>query len=180
MNKSSLIAATVLAVFVSGCATNQGDKNKAASFEAERTSQQILADLDRSADSAINAQRELALAQDAKVRRQSDLRKKFLTDKSSLNFTGDVEQVLKMMAEQYEYDFIRLGQRPADGVVVSVYANNRPTVDLLKFIAYNSPLIDVRLTDSQIILYYKDGKKLPSTNFRPVVKSKVEVTGGDE
>lgn len=141
----------VLANAIAGCSNTSPPSS---SEDPEIKS--ILGKLDEKAAGAVNAQRELALAADAKVRRESNNRSKFLTDRITYDFYGDVEQILSDLANTYSYAFKIRGTRPPEGVLINVVAKNRPAMDVLKQIGYASPVIDIRLTDGEIVLYYKD------------------------
>lgn len=150
---AALCAAGLLFV-VAGCTTTA--QQEQAKYQNEKDIKDVLVSLDRGTELAVNAQRELALTADAKVRRESDYRKRIVTDKISMDFYGDVEQVVGRLANTYNFDFQVMGKKPVDGVVVNVFAKQRPALDVLKQIAYSSPMVDIRVTDSQIILYYKE------------------------
>lgn len=146
------IVPLVTAIAVAGCSSN----TPPSSFSEDQEIKMVMNRLDEKAVLAVNAQRELALAADAKVRRESNNRQKFLTDRITYDFYGDIEQVLGDFANTYDYSFKTRGNRPIEGVLVNVVAKDRPALDVLKQIGNASPYVDIRLTDADIILYYKD------------------------
>ena len=161
LQKKLIASAIALAVLVvSGCASNAPVEGKQLTLDeqAKIEASNALAQISQSTVSAINAQSELALSADAKLRRESNYRKRFLTQKVDYDFYGDVEQILQDVSNNYNYTFKKVGNRPVGGVLVNVFSKNISGVDLLKSVAHSDPgqRIDVRLTDAEIILYYKE------------------------
>lgn len=153
----STIAVVCASSLFAGCATPEKALPELSSLE--KSEMKLTLDLlNESTVMAVNAQRELALSADARVRRESNFRKRFLTDKVDYNFYGDASQILSDVANTYDYSFKEYGNKPIGGVLVNVLVKNMSGVDLIKAIAYADPgqRIDVRLTDSEIIIYYKE------------------------
>ncbi len=50
----------------------------------------------------------------------------------TVSWTGPVEPIAKMMAERAGYNFVAIGAMPPTPVVVSVKAENRPVIDVLR------------------------------------------------
>lgn len=158
--KLGVVAALVAAGLMTGCASwfNSNPEPTDMATAERNALQSTLAKIDDATVGAVNAQRELVLSADARVRRESNFRKRFLTDRVNYDFYGDVEQILVDIANTYNYTFKKVGPRPVGGVLVNVYAKNMSGVDLLSSVAHadTGQRIDVRLTDSEIVLYYKE------------------------
>lgn len=105
---------------------------------------------------AANAQQELALTADAKVQRDMALRRRLLTDATSYDFYGDVEDIVREIAVKYGYDFNVYGKRPPERVNVNVFVTKKPVVEVLKQIGYASTnALDVHLKRDAIEIHYK-------------------------
>lgn len=158
--KLSMSGLVVCLLMLGGCASTKTADVQPLSLDeqAKIEASNALAQISQSTVAATNAQSELALSADAKVRRESNYRKRFLTQKVDYDFYGDVEQILGDVANNYNYTFKTVGQRPVGGVLVNVFRKNITGVDLLQSIAHADPgqRIDVRLTDAEIIVYYKE------------------------
>lgn len=156
MKQIGLIGAVTVAALsvLAGCATPPPPPTT--------EEQQIAEVLNRMNDAtalAVNAQRELALTADAKIARESLLRQRLLTDVVSYDFYGDVETIVREIATKYSYEFATYGKRPAGGVMVNVFVNKRPALDVLKHIGYQSTAwLDIKLKKDVIELHYTQGK----------------------
>jgi hypothetical protein len=115
----------------------------------------ILGKLEGYASAAINAQRELAMAADAKNQNALARRQRLLTDVVSYDFYGDVETLLRDISTKYEYRLEIFGKRPPGGVVTNVYVKNKSVLDVLKNVGYATPFYDIKLNPEAIELHYK-------------------------
>lgn len=147
--KKSAIAVATL-VLAAGCAQSPTTETP----EAQQTAA-VLAKLDGYASVAVNAQRELAMATDAKNQNALVRRQRLLTDVVNYDFYGDVETVLRDITNKYDYKLEVYGKRPPGGVVTSVYVKNKPVLDVLKNIGYATPFFDIKLNPDTIELHYK-------------------------
>lgn len=149
-----------LAALVAGCMTTQPAVRQEAQAAAPLTEEQqtaaVLARIGDATTLAVNAQRDLAMTADAKVARESMLRQRLLTDSADYDFYGDVEDILREIATKYAYDFNVYGRRPPERHNVNVFVKNRPVIEILKQIGYQSThILDVKLTKAAIELHYK-------------------------
>lgn len=124
----------------------------------ETDEQQTAAVLDKLSgyvEVAVNAQRELAMTADAKAQNAMARRQRLLTDVVSYDFYGDIETILNDIANKYDYKLDVFGKRPAGNVVVNVYVQKKPVLDVLKYIGYSTPFFDIKLGQGVIELHYK-------------------------
>lgn len=116
----------------------------------------VLDKLSTYASAAVNAQRELAMTADAKVQNAAVRRQRMLSDMVSYDFYGDVETIVSDIANKYGYKFEVYGKRPAEHVVTNVYVQNKPVIDILKYIGYTSTkFLDISVKPDVIELHYK-------------------------
>ncbi|WP_454727675.1 MULTISPECIES: DotD/TraH family lipoprotein [Cupriavidus] len=146
--KSALCAATLALVAACAQPISPGATD-------EQKVVDVLGKLDGYASAAVNAQRELAMAADAKNQNALVRRQRLLTDVVSYDFYGDVETVLKDITNKYDYKLEVYGKRPPGGVVTSVYVKNKSVLDVLKNIGYATPFFDIKLNPDAIELHYK-------------------------
>ena len=141
-------ALAISTLLVTGCGTFS-----TASSDAD-VAGDVLQQINDSTTLAVNAQRELALTASSKLTSQALQRRRLLTDKISLDFYGDVEDVLRDIALRYGFEFEAYGRRPPERVIINVLVKNRPVVEVLRNIGYQSGL-DVRVSKARIELHYK-------------------------
>lgn len=103
---------------------------------------------------AVQAQQELALTAESKVERTQVNRQRLFTDVISMDFYGDVEDVLAQIARNYDYEFATYGRRPAEGALVNVFVTRKPAIEVLKNVGYQTKWFDVKLTKTAIELHY--------------------------
>lgn len=138
------------AVLLSGCASVPKQSSE------EEATADVLRQISDATTLAVNAQRELALTADSKVTREALRRKRMLTDVVSYDFYGDVEDILRQIAQRYDYGFEIYGSRPPERVNVNVFVTKRPVIEVLKHIGYQSnQWLDVKVTKERIELHYK-------------------------
>lgn len=146
--KSALYVATL--GLVAGCA-----QPVAPEATDEQKTAAVYDKLVAMAGVAVNAQRELAMTADAKRQTEMSRRQRLLTDVVSYDSYADVETILRDISTKYGYKLEVFGKRPAGGVPVNVYVQNRPVLDVLKFIGYSTPFFDIKLNPDAIELHYK-------------------------
>ncbi len=141
----------VLAQLVAGCA------QQPISVDSEE--QQVANVLDKLsgyASTAVNAQRELAMTADAKVQNAAARRNRLLSDLVSYDFYGNVELIVRDIADKYGYKLEVYGKPPPGNVITSVYVQKRAVLDVLKYIGYTSTqFIDINVKPDTIELHYK-------------------------
>jgi len=145
----ALCAYTLLVVSLTGC----GSMSHSTSSDADAT-RDVLQQINDSTTLAVNAQRELALTADSKLTSQALQRRRLLTDVISLDFYGDVEDILRDIALRYGFGFDVYGERPPERVPINVFVTKRPVLEVLRTIGYQYGL-DVKVSKDRIELHYK-------------------------
>lgn len=83
----------------------------------------------------------------------------------TVSWVGPVEQITKTMAERAGYNFLPIGSAPPTAVIVSINAENRPVIDVLRDIGTQLGLRgDIKVDSEQKVveLHYP-----PNTNATP-------------
>lgn len=116
----------------------------------------VIALINESTQSAVNAQRELAMVADASVQQQMTQRKRLLTDVIDMDTYGDVEAIVGDIAAKYGYDFKVYGKRPPEGVNANILVTKRSVIEVLKHIGYTSTyFLDIVVKRDEIQIHYK-------------------------
>lgn len=146
-----IVATAILASSLVACAVPQ----KELTSEEQRRAA-VAAQIADSLSLAVNAQRELAMTQDADVQRRVMSRDRLLTDRVSYDFYGDVETILGEIAGKYGYDLKVYGKRPPEHVNVNVFVQKMQVVEVLKFVGMTAGYwIDIKIAPGAIELTYK-------------------------
>jgi len=140
-----------LAMLLAGCANMQSQQERPSE---QKEVSAVLQKIDANMALAVDAQRELAMTADAKGDREQLNRKRIFDDVVSKDFYGDVEDLLREMAAQYDYGFNVYGPRPQEGVLINVFVTKKPAIEILKHIGYQTKWLDVKLTKTSIELHY--------------------------
>lgn len=148
-----VLVSTTLAAVLAGCATHPAQQAQTAD---DQQLGDVMSKISEATTLAVDAQRELAMTADAKVAHDAILRKRLLSDVVNFDFYGDIEDIVREIAMKYAYTFSVYGKRPPERVNVNVYVKKMPVIEVLKQIAYQSPLVDIKLTDTAIEIHYKE------------------------
>lgn len=115
----------------------------------------VLGQLTAASKVAVNAQRERAMLTDAARAREAAKRERLLTDTVSYDYYGDMQRFLQEFAAKYGYGFESFGKRPPEGVLVNIFVQRRPAIEVLRAVGYQSSMVDVVLTSTTIEMHYK-------------------------
>lgn len=154
MSRLLMLGVAVAAVVLTGCATEQ----KVEPLTDEQQVGSVLTQLTDASKIAVNAQRERAMLTDAVIAREAAKRERLLNDVVSYDYYGDMQRFLQEFAMKYGYDFEPFGRRPPEGVIVNIFVQRRPALEVLKAVGYQSPMVDVVLTKTSIEMHYKSAK----------------------
>jgi hypothetical protein len=124
--------------------------------EAKQAQFNVLKQISDATAVAVDAQRDLAMAAEGKQERTERTRKSILTDQVSYDFYGNVEDIVREIANRYQYRFEVYGKVPPEKVMTNVFVTRKPAIEVLKQIGYTSTVwLDIAVKKDVIEIRYK-------------------------